>query len=49
VQFSWVSAAEGGRFVDIIGKVTAEIKEVGPIKKFSKWQKETDYIKEALK
>jgi len=49
VQFSWVSAAEGGRFVDIIEKVTSEIKKLGPIKKFSKWQKETDYIKEALK
>jgi coenzyme F420-reducing hydrogenase delta subunit len=49
VQFSWVSAAEGGRFVDIIQKVTGEIKELGPIKKFSKWQRGTDYIKEALK
>lgn len=49
VQFSWVSAAEGGRFVDIIRKVTGEIKELGPIRKFSKWQKEADYIKEALK
>jgi F420-non-reducing hydrogenase iron-sulfur subunit len=49
VQFSWVSAAEGGRFVDIIKKVTGEIEKLGPIKKFSKWQKETDYIKEELK
>jgi F420-non-reducing hydrogenase iron-sulfur subunit len=49
VQFSWVSAAEGGRFVDIIEKVTEEIKKLGPIKKFSKWQKDNDYIKEALK
>jgi F420-non-reducing hydrogenase iron-sulfur subunit len=49
VQFSWVSAAEGGRFVDIIEKVTEEIKKLGPIKKFSKWQKDNDYIEEALK
>ncbi len=49
VQFSWVSAAEGGRFVDIIKKVTGEIKELGPIRKFNKWQRETDYIKQALK
>lgn len=49
VQFSWVSAAEGGRFVDIIRKVTEEIRGLGPIQKFSKWQRETDNIKEALK
>ncbi|NQT66044.1 MAG: hydrogenase iron-sulfur subunit [Actinobacteria bacterium] len=49
VQFSWVSAAEGGRFVDIIEKVTSEIKKLGPSKKLSKWQKEAEYIKEILK
>ena len=49
VQFSWVSAAEGGRFVDIIRKVTEEIRGLGPIQKFSKWQRETDNIKESLK
>ncbi|GAH23304.1 unnamed protein product, partial [marine sediment metagenome] len=27
VHFSWVSAAEGGRFVDIIKKVTSEVKK----------------------
>jgi len=37
VQFSWVSAAEGGRFVDIIKKVTSEVKKLGPIKKLEKW------------
>jgi len=37
VQFSWVSAAEGGRFVDIIEKVTSEVKKLGPIKKLGKW------------
>jgi len=49
VQFSWVSAAEGGRFVDIIEKVTSDIKKLGPIKKLGKWQKETEHIKEILK
>ena len=49
VQFSWVSAAEGGRFVDIIEKVTSDIKKLGPIKKLGKCQKETEHIKEILK
>ncbi|MBC8387285.1 MAG: hydrogenase iron-sulfur subunit [Actinobacteria bacterium] len=36
VQFSWVSAAEGGRFADIIEKVTSEVKKLGPIRKMVK-------------
>lgn len=36
VQFSWVSAAEGGRFAQIIEKVTREVKELGPINKMVK-------------
>jgi F420-non-reducing hydrogenase iron-sulfur subunit len=40
VQFSWVSAAEGVRFAQIIQKVTHEIKNLGPLtyvrKDFSK-------------
>jgi len=36
VQFSWVSAAEGGRFAQIIEKVTGEVKKLGPIKKMVK-------------
>ncbi|MBM3709722.1 MAG: hydrogenase iron-sulfur subunit [Actinobacteria bacterium] len=36
VQFSWVSAAEGGRFASIIEKVSREVKELGPIKKMVK-------------
>ncbi|MFZ3386674.1 MAG: hydrogenase iron-sulfur subunit [Candidatus Hydromicrobium sp.] len=36
VQFSWVSAAEGGRFAQIIKKVTGEVKELGPIRKIVK-------------
>lgn len=30
VQFSWVSAAEGARFAEIIKKVIEDIKELGP-------------------
>jgi coenzyme F420-reducing hydrogenase delta subunit len=36
VQFSWVSAAEGDRFAQIIEKVTREVKELGPINKMVK-------------
>lgn len=36
VQFSWVSAAEGSRFAQIIEKVTREVKELGPIRKMVK-------------
>ena len=36
VQFSWVSAAEGGRFAQIIEKVTEEVKKLGPIRKMVK-------------
>jgi coenzyme F420-reducing hydrogenase delta subunit len=36
VQFSWVSAAEGARFTQIIEKITNEIKKLGPIKKLVK-------------
>lgn len=36
VQFSWVSAAEGSRFAQIVEKVVNEIKELGPVKKIVK-------------
>ena len=34
VQFSWVSAAEGVRFANIIEKVTNDIKKLGPLTYF---------------
>jgi coenzyme F420-reducing hydrogenase delta subunit len=30
VQFSWVSAAEGGKFADVITFVVEQVKELGP-------------------
>ena len=36
VQFSWVSAAEGGRFAEILQKVVDGVKQVGPIQKLTK-------------
>ena len=32
VNFSWVSAAEGGRFAELVKDVTAKVKEIGPNK-----------------
>ncbi len=36
VQFSWISAAEGERFSQVIKEITQEIKTLGPNKKFVK-------------
>lgn len=36
VQFSWVSAAEGVRFAQIIEKVTEDIRKIGPLTYFKK-------------
>ena len=30
VQFSWVSAAEGGKFAEVVKVVTEEVKKLGP-------------------
>lgn len=32
VQFSWVSASEGGRFAQIVEKVVHDVRKLGPIK-----------------
>ncbi len=32
VQFSWVSASEGKRFADLMDKVIADVKRIGPSK-----------------
>lgn len=32
VQFSWVSASEGGRFAQIVEKVVNDVRKLGPIK-----------------
>ena len=36
VQFSWVSASEGGRFAEIITQVTKSVKDLGPAKQMVK-------------
>jgi coenzyme F420-reducing hydrogenase delta subunit len=36
VQFSWVSAAEGGKFSQVVGEVVQDIKKLGSTKRFVK-------------
>ena len=36
VQFSWVSASEGGRFAAIVAQVTEDVRKLGPQKKLAK-------------
>ncbi|MBF0408772.1 MAG: hydrogenase iron-sulfur subunit [Candidatus Riflebacteria bacterium] len=36
VQFSWVSAAEGAKFAQVVKKVTDDIKKLGPLTRFRK-------------
>ena len=36
VQFSWVSASEGGRFASLVEKVTEDVRKLGPQKKLAK-------------
>ena len=36
VQFSWVSAAEGAKWAELINKFTDEVRAVGPFKDFHK-------------
>jgi len=35
VQASWVSASEGGKFVEVVTKMIEEIKEIGPNEMFA--------------
>jgi F420-non-reducing hydrogenase iron-sulfur subunit len=34
LQFSWISAAEGGKWVQVVDKFTQDLKEAGPFKQF---------------
>ncbi|MHB1293415.1 MAG: hydrogenase iron-sulfur subunit [Anaerolineae bacterium] len=35
VQFSWVSASEGGRFAEVITKVTEDVRALGPARRLN--------------
>lgn len=41
VQFSWVSAAEGGKWRDVVNTVTAQIRELGPCTTYKEIIKES--------
>ncbi len=36
IQFSWVSAAEGGKWRDVVNSVTDQVRKVGPFKRYHK-------------
>jgi len=36
VQFTWVSASEGGRFAAVIEKVVEQVRKIGPNRKLVK-------------
>ncbi len=36
LQFSWISAAEGNKWVDVINDISASIKEIGPYEDYRK-------------
>jgi len=36
VQFSWVSASEGGRFSDLVRQVSEDVKRLGPQRRLAK-------------
>ena len=40
LHFSWVSASEGKKFVDVVTEVTNKIKEKGPFEKYAKINRE---------
>jgi F420-non-reducing hydrogenase iron-sulfur subunit len=41
VQFSWVSAAEGGKWRDVVNSVTSQIRELGPCTNYKEIIKES--------
>ena len=42
VKFSWISAAEGGKFADLINNVTEDIRKLGPFDQYKELIRETD-------
>jgi F420-non-reducing hydrogenase iron-sulfur subunit len=36
LQFSWVSSAESTKFVDVVTKITAAVKQLGPNRNYVK-------------
>ena len=42
VKFSWISAAEGSKFADLINSVTEDIRNLGPFDQYQQLIKETE-------
>jgi F420-non-reducing hydrogenase iron-sulfur subunit len=42
VKFSWISAAEGGKFADLINSVTEDIRNLGPFDQYQQLIRETE-------
>jgi F420-non-reducing hydrogenase iron-sulfur subunit len=42
VKFSWISAAEGSKFADLINSVTEDIRKIGPFDQYQQLIKETE-------
>ena len=42
VKFSWISAAEGSKFADLINSVTGDIRNLGPFDQYQQLIKETE-------
>jgi len=36
VNFAWVSASEGGKFAELVRKITEKVKEIGPANELTK-------------
>jgi coenzyme F420-reducing hydrogenase delta subunit len=41
IQYSWVSAAEGAKWADVVNTTVANIRELGP---YTEYQKVADYL-----
>jgi len=44
VQFSWVSAAEGRKWADLVNEVTASVRKLGPFKGYKQLIEKSRYI-----
>ena len=45
IQYSWVSAAEGSKWADLVNTTVAEIRSLGP---YSDYQKVADYLEKEV-
>ena len=46
IQYSWVSAAEGSKWADIVNSTVATIRELGP---YTEYEKVADYLEKEAK